>query len=105
MERMTPEYALAQLTKAGGKKFSTLFRHGSLEVEIYKPDAIDLQEPHTRDEIYVVISGSGYFVNDKERRRFRPGEVLFVAAGQEHRFEGFTQDFSTWVFFYGPEGG
>jgi hypothetical protein len=22
-----------------------------------------------------------------------------------HRFEDFTEDFSTWVFFYGPVGG
>jgi hypothetical protein len=23
----------------------------------------------------------------------------------EHRFENFSDDFGTWVFFYGPEGG
>jgi hypothetical protein len=23
----------------------------------------------------------------------------------EHRFEDFTEDFATWVVFYGPEGG
>lgn len=103
MERLTPDYALAQLT--GDKKFSTLFRHGSLEVEVYKPNKLDLQTPHTRDEIYVVISGSGYFVNGDERHAFLPREVLFVPAGTVHRFEQFTEDFSTWVFFYGPEGG
>ncbi len=31
--------------------------------------------------------------------------MLFVAAGAEHRFEDFTQDFAAWVVFYGPEGG
>jgi len=31
--------------------------------------------------------------------------MLFVAAGEEHRFTEFTDDFATWVFFYGPEGG
>ncbi len=29
----------------------------------------------------------------------------FVAAGVEHRFSKFSEDFSTWVFFYGPQGG
>ena len=27
------------------------------------------------------------------------------AAGVVHRFEGFSEDFLVWVFFYGPEGG
>ncbi len=33
------------------------------------------------------------------------GDFLFVPAGVEHRFENFTSDFATWVFFYGPVGG
>jgi mannose-6-phosphate isomerase-like protein (cupin superfamily) len=105
MERLTPQYALAQLTDKGDQPFLALLRHGSLEIEIYKPDQVDLQTPHTRDELYVVISGSGYFVNGEARHPFQAGEVLFVPAGAEHRFEHFTDDFSTWVFFYGPEGG
>lgn len=104
-ERLTPESALATLKRAEGRSFITLFRHGSLEVEYYKPDKVDFQTPHNRDEIYVVISGSGDFVNGGTRRSFQPGEVLFVPAGVEHRFEDFTDDFATWVFFYGPEGG
>jgi hypothetical protein len=31
--------------------------------------------------------------------------VLFVPAGIEHRFIKFTEDFVTWVVFYGPKGG
>lgn len=105
MNRLTPTLALSQLSKAKGKEFISLFRHGTLEVEIYKPDRADPQEPHTRDELYVVISGSGFFVNGSIRMPFEPGEVLFVPACVEHRFEEFTPDFSTWVLFYGPEGG
>lgn len=104
-ERLTPESALARLADATGKEFIGLYRHGSLEVEIYKPNGVDRQKPHTRDEIYVVISGTGIFVNGETRLPFVPGEVLFVPAGVVHRFEEFTEDFATWVFFYGPEGG
>lgn len=103
--RLTPAAALAKLAEEAGREFVTLFRHGTLEVEIYRPDRVDRQTPHTRDEVYVVISGSGTFVNGSERHAFEPGEVLFVPAGVVHRFEGFTEDFATWVFFYGPEGG
>jgi mannose-6-phosphate isomerase-like protein (cupin superfamily) len=52
-----------------------------------------------------VIAGTGTFAVGGERRPFGPGETLFAAAGVEHRFEGFTADFATWVFFYGPPGG
>ena len=39
------------------------------------------QTPHTRDEVYVVVSGSGEFVNDGVRRPFEAGELLFVPPG------------------------
>lgn len=105
MQRLTPISALAKLAEVTGRKFIGVFQHGSLEVEIYKPVKIDLQKPHTRDEVYIVISGSGFFINGEIRHPFQAGEVLFVPAGVEHRFENFTEDFATWVFFYGPEGG
>ncbi len=104
-DRLTPETALATLHAEPGRTFVELFRHGTLAVEIYKPQKVDPQKPHTRDEVYVVVSGSGTFVHGGTRRAFGPGEVLFVPAGVEHRFEAFTDDFVTWVFFYGPEGG
>lgn len=101
MERLTPTSALAKLAEISGRQFMGVFVHGSLEVEIYKPDKVDLQNPHTRDEVYVVISGSGQFLKGGVRHPFQAGEVLFVPAGVEHRFEDFTEDFATWVFFFG----
>lgn len=103
--RLTPSNALQSLQASDGTPFLELFRHGSLQVEIYKPEGVDRQTPHSRDEVYVIISGSGQFLNGTTRQPFQPGEVLFVPAGIEHRFENFTEDFATWVFFYGPEGG
>ena len=74
-------------------------------VEIYKPRETDKQTPHLQDELYVVISGSGVFLNGEVRSPFQAGDILFAPAGAEHRFENFTDDFATWVIFYGPEGG
>jgi mannose-6-phosphate isomerase-like protein (cupin superfamily) len=102
---MTPPNAHAQLKELLGREFVPIFRHGSLEVEYYKPVKVDRQQPHTRDELYVVISGTGEFIQAVDRKPFQPGEVLFVPAGVVHRFENFSDDFATWVFFYGPEGG
>ena len=97
--------AMTQLPGPGGRRWEVLFEHGTLEVEIYAPRGKDPQQPHTRDEVYVVMQGSGQFVNGAERHPFGVGDVLFVPAGVIHRFEDFSDDFATWVFFYGPEGG
>ncbi len=96
--------ALKQLAEKA-IEFETVFSHGSLSVEIYRPDKVDKQKPHERDEVYIIISGSGEFISGDERMEFKPGDFLFVPAFQEHRFVNFTEDFSTWVLFYGPKGG
>jgi len=97
--------ALAAIPTPQGQLFANLFRHGSVQVEIYAPRGEDLQQPHTRDEIYVVASGSGWFINGEKSMPFSTGDVLFAAAGEVHKFADFTTDFVVWVIFYGPEGG
>lgn len=104
-DRLTPKIGLEKLAEATGCEFTELFSHGTLFVEIYRPVEVDRQTWHTRDEVYVVISGKGQFVCGGARHPFEPGEVLFVPADVKHRFEEFTREFATWVFFYGPEGG
>lgn len=105
--RSTIDQAAAKLPNPDGSslRFAMLFQRGSLSVEFYAPRGHDPQAPHDQDELYVVVSGSGQLVNGDDRYPFGPGDVLFVPAGVEHRFEDFTDDFGTWVIFYGPEGG
>lgn len=85
--------------------FKQFFTHGTLELELYKPNKVDLQQPHEKDEVYIIASGSGKFHVENEVVDFKVGDFLFVPAGAEHRFFDFTDDFSTWVIFYGPKGG
>jgi mannose-6-phosphate isomerase-like protein (cupin superfamily) len=99
------EDALKRLPGPQKESVVTLFEHGSLIAKLYAPRGIDPQTPHSKDEVYVVAKGSGEFVCDGARQSFEPNDVLFVAAGLQHRFENFTDDFATWVMFYGPEGG
>jgi quercetin dioxygenase-like cupin family protein len=104
MTRLTINRALDAL-KGHDKPYKLLFQHGTLEVEIYQPKRVDPQQPHERDELYVIAAGSGWFLSGELRQPFEPGEVLFVPAGVEHRFVDFSDDFAAWVFFYGPVGG
>ena len=91
---------MAQLSKIESP-LKSFFDHGTLTVEVYKPEKVDLQQPHTRDELYIIISGSCEFLNDGKGATFRQGDFLFVPAAIEHRFENFTNDFATWVIFMG----
>jgi mannose-6-phosphate isomerase-like protein (cupin superfamily) len=97
--------ALQNLSVKEEQLFVNVIEHGSMHVEIYKPINIDPQTPHNQDELYVIINGSGDFVLNGSRSTFQQGDVIFVPALAEHRFENFTEDFATWAIFYGPEGG
>jgi mannose-6-phosphate isomerase-like protein (cupin superfamily) len=97
--------ALQRLPGPNGERWATVLAHGTLDIEIYAPRGTDPQKPHTRDEVYFVVEGRGEFRNGSKVELFAPGDVLFVPAHEDHRFESFTDDLVVWVMFYGPEGG
>jgi len=104
-QKVTVEEALAQLPGPQGERFVEVFKHGSLVVEILAPPSPVPLPPHTRDEVYVVVHGTGELMNGGRRLRIGPGDFLFVPAGVEHHFENFSDDLTIWALFYGPEGG
>lgn len=96
---------LARIPGPGGERFASVFERGSLSVEVYAPRGRDPQKPHTRDEVYIVVEGSGTFLCADAREPFGPGDFLFAPAGVPHSFQDFSDDLTVWVIFYGPEGG
>ena len=104
-DRMTIAAALETVRASEDGCYGVLLEHGSLQIGYYRPAGFDPQQPHAKDEVYIVQSGHGHFVLGDERRPFSPGEALFVPAGVIHRFEDFSDDFAAWVIFYGPAGG
>lgn len=89
----------------GGERFVQAFSHGSMSVELYAPRGVDPQTPHAQDELYFVQGGSATFTLNGVAGPCAAGDALFVPAGAEHRFTDISDDFSTWVVFWGPEGG
>jgi mannose-6-phosphate isomerase-like protein (cupin superfamily) len=93
--------ALAHLS--ADQPFHGVFERGDqVLVELYAPLEEDKQQPHDRDELYIVVSATGRFRRDDELVSFSPGDLLYAPAHAPHRFEGFSRDFRVWVIFYGP---
>jgi mannose-6-phosphate isomerase-like protein (cupin superfamily) len=86
-----------------GRQSRQVFIDGQFELRHYAPKKVDDQKPHDQDEIYIVISGHGAFLRGEERVHFGPGDVLFAAAKETHRFVDFSDDFACWVMFYGSK--
>ena len=101
--RQMPGAATAEWPQ--GEPYAVAFEHGTMTLGFYAPVGNDPQSPHERDEIYIIHAGQGEIVIANQRHRFVPGDAFFVAAGVEHRFEGFSAGFSAWVVFWGPPGG
>lgn len=102
---MTVRNALSAVDESVDGLYGVLLENGSMELGFYKPIGHDDQTPHDQDEIYIVQAGKGTFVRGDEKIAFEAGDALFVAAGVEHRFVDFSDDFRTWVIFWGPSGG
>ena len=60
---------------------------------------VDDQTPHTEDEIYVVQRGRARLVTDSGEAEVGPGAVIFVPAGEGHRFVDVTEDLALLVMF------
>jgi mannose-6-phosphate isomerase-like protein (cupin superfamily) len=79
------------------------FRVPDLSVGTYSIPAggTDDQSPHTEDEIYVVTGGRAVIETPGGAAPVGPGSVIFVPAGEEHRFTTITEDLALLVIF-GP---
>lgn len=89
----------------GGERFVRALAHGTMSVEIYSQVGTDPQTPHEQDELYFVHSGHAALLIGSNSHECHPGTVAVVPAGAVHKFVKFSADFSTWVVFWGPQGG
>jgi len=95
----------ASIPGPSGERSTLVLQRGTCDVKLARPVAPNEQAPHAQDELYVVVRGRGVLVHDGKRDPFETGDLMFVAAGVEHRFEDFTADFTIWRIFYGASGG
>jgi mannose-6-phosphate isomerase-like protein (cupin superfamily) len=74
----------------------------SVGYAIWPKGADDRQRPHAEDEVYYVTSGRGVIRVADEERPVKPGSVVFVAAGVEHRFQSIEEELRVVVFWAPP---
>ena len=89
-----------------GASYEEHLRRPDLSLGTYslKAGAVDPQDPHDEDEIYVVTAGRGRFTSGDETIDVGAGSVFFVPAHEVHRFHDVTEDLAVLVFFGPAEG-
>ena len=64
-----------------------------------KPGEQDTQEPHSLDEVYLVLDGDGFIEIGKKAYTIKKDLFIFVPAEVEHRFYGNTKEILVVYFF------
>jgi mannose-6-phosphate isomerase-like protein (cupin superfamily) len=92
--------------QAGGQPWVELLSAPDLSCGLYvlAADTEDPQQPHTEDEVYVVLAGHGRFSAGDESRDCGPGDVIFVPALVPHRFHDIADELRVVVMFGPAEG-
>jgi len=86
---------------AGQVSWTEHLRAADLSVGTYCIPAggIDEQEPHTEDEVYVVTAGRATLESGGEQAVVGPGSVIYLPAGEVHRFTQVSEDLAVVVLF------
>ena len=97
---------LAARQEAAGRPYLEFISVPDLSVGLYvlKVGQPDLQQPHTEDEVYYVVSGRAKITVGDEVRDVGPGSTVFVGTAVPHRFHDITEDLTLFVAFGPAEG-
>lgn len=89
-----------QRTKAQ-KRYLEFLRIPAMSAGVYVLAAggTDPQSPHKEDELYYVVRGRARMRAGDQDQPVAAGNVIFVAAGVEHRFYDIAEDLAVLVFF------
>lgn len=81
-------------------------RERNMSVGLYALNAgqIDPQQPHSQDEVYLVVSGRAAVTVGEETTEVGRGSVVYVPAGAPHRFHHISEDLRVMVVFSPPSG-
>lgn len=84
-----------------GEPYQCLLNQPGAQILIFAPRGTDYQSPHHRDEAYVAVRGSATLEIGGVPHSFAAGDLAWVPKDTEHRFVDISDDFVTWVMFFG----
>ena len=95
---------IAEAHRRNGELYHEFIRANRLSVGLYvlEAGATDPQSPHTEDEVYYIVSGSGMIQVAGEDRPVSAGSVIYVDEQVDHRFHSITEDLNIIVVFAPP---
>ena len=81
--------------------FLNVFKNKALEVGILRlrKGEADNQEPHSVDEVYFVIEGTGHIEIEDKTKPVNRADFIFVPANVHHRFVVGNNDLIVLYFF------
>ena len=84
-------FELEELQADRSRSYAEFLRRPGLSMGIYHlpTGGKDPQHPHSADEIYVVLEGTGVLTVEGEPISLEEGGAVFVRAGAEHRFSAY----------------
>ncbi|WP_149179485.1 cupin domain-containing protein [Streptomyces sp. TRM49041] len=90
---------------ANNGAYLQFLRERNVSVGLYALDAgqLDPQQPHKEDEVYFIVSGRASITVGTETEQVGRGSVVYVPAGEPHRFHHITEDLRVMVVFSPPE--
>ncbi|WP_156727841.1 cupin domain-containing protein [Streptomyces apocyni] len=91
---------------ANNGAYLQFLRERHMSVGLYALDAgqTDPQQPHQQDEVYFIASGRASVTVGTETTTVGRGSVVYVPAGEPHKFHHISEDLKVLVVFSPPEG-
>jgi mannose-6-phosphate isomerase-like protein (cupin superfamily) len=83
--------SVVERLRATGGGYEIVHESPGVELGVYvlvAPEP-DRQQPHSDDEVYVVLEGSGGLEVEAESVPVAEGDAVFVEAGADHRFTAY----------------
>ena len=95
------EKVIADLDCTTEEYFMTIFKRKGLEMGILRlrKGETDTQEPHSVDEVYFVVEGTGHIEIEEKTKPVNPADFIFVPANVHHRFVVGNKDLVVLYFF------
>ncbi len=84
-------------------QFAEVLHTESVTVEIGTYPSSSPKNPHTEDEVYYIISGSGMIRAGDEIYDVETGDVVFVEQGLEHDFFNIDEEITALTIFVGSD--